>query len=435
MTVRRTRTSAAAIVLLAGVGQMVAAANEQRGHIEAAPSPDMVIDAIVGARYVVFLAGLAAVMAVGGLLRGERNARWLAIAAGLISIARNPTRMTAIEVICVGIFVAALLVLGVNRRSFMVRSGASGAGPGLALLLGGLAGVYAYGTVGLYVLDWNFSGATTLWQSASEAARLLFLLPTSTVRPAIGHGRWFIDSVRYGSTIVVLLGVSRLVAAAVHAPSRHDADTVCALREQWGSNALAPFCTLAGTRWHITADRTAFVAYKVVGTTAVALGESVGEPQACVRAVHEFVQLCEANGWTVGFHQVTAAGQESFAQAGLQLRKIGEEAIVAVQQWSLESAAEQVAPVRGAPRGARRVPSWSSWISRSTTRRWRTCRTSPTAGSAAVHIANARSRSVSSTPTTSGARSCSPCVTPRPAESVPSPTSSRVTARASATST
>jgi len=96
MTVRRTRTSAAAIVLLAGVGQMVAAANEQRGHIEAAPSPDMVIDAIVGARYVVFLAGLAAVMAVGGLLRGERNARWLAIAAGFISIARNPTRMTAI---------------------------------------------------------------------------------------------------------------------------------------------------------------------------------------------------------------------------------------------------------------------------------------------------------------------------------------------------
>lgn len=337
MTARRIRTGAAAATLIAGIAQMIVAANERGQRTEAGLGPDVLIDAIFGARYVLFLAGLASVVAVGGLYRGRRNAWWLASGAALVSILRSATGMPTIEIVGLGIGVAMLLVLLCGRRSFTVTSGSARARPGLGLIVGGLAGVYVYGTVGLYVLDWDFRGATTLWQAAREAARLLFLLPTSTIEPVSRHGSWFLDSVRFGSTVVVLLGVTRMVAAAVHRPERLEDETVRQLLGQWGCNALAPFCTLADTRWMITEDRQAFVAFKVVGTTAVALGEPVGEPQACVRAVAEFVAMSQSNGWIVGFHQVTPLGADTLGRAGLELLKIGEEAIVPVQDWSLDA--------------------------------------------------------------------------------------------------
>ena len=337
MTVRRIRTGAAAALLMAGISQMIVAANQRGQRAEAGLGPDVLVDAIFGARYVLFLAGLASVVAVGGLYRGRRNAWWLAVGAALASIGRNPKGMPPIEVVGIGIGVATLLLLLGSRRSFTVTSRSARRWPGLGLVAVGLAGVYVYGIVGLYVLDWNFRGATTLTQSAREAARLLFLLPTSTIEPVSRHGIWLLDSVRFGSTVVVLVGLARMVAAAVHRPDRREEETVRQLLDRWGCTTLAPFCTLADTRWMITEDRQAFVAFKVVGTTAVALGEPVGEPHACLRAVAEFVTMAHSNGWLVGFHQVTPGGAETLHRAGLQLAKVGEEAIVPVQDWSLDA--------------------------------------------------------------------------------------------------
>jgi lysylphosphatidylglycerol synthetase-like protein (DUF2156 family) len=73
----------------------------------------------------------------------------------------------------------------------------------------------------------------------------------------------------------------------------------------------------------------------LLGHTAVALGEPVGEPQARALVVREFAEFCDLNGWRFCFHQVSPRGAEELEQWGLQAIKIGEEAVVPVQSFAL----------------------------------------------------------------------------------------------------
>ena len=106
------------------------------------------------------------------------------------------------------------------------------------------------------------------------------------------------------------------------------------LIDSWATNSLASFHLLEGTSWFIGDDRRAFIGYRLVGITAVALAEPIGEPESRIQVVAEFLDLCELNGWVPAFHQLSSRSDEMFAAAGLKCLKIGEEAIVPVQTWS-----------------------------------------------------------------------------------------------------
>jgi membrane associated rhomboid family serine protease len=49
------------------------------------------------------------------------------------------------------------------------------------------------------------------------------------------------------------------------------------------------------------------------------------------------LEFCDDNGWTVGFHQVTPAGRETLARAGLRSLKIGENAVIPVDGFELSA--------------------------------------------------------------------------------------------------
>lgn len=335
MTARWVRRVVAAIVLLLGVTNLVLAA-EDRTHMRAGfLGAGWALDAVFGARYVLLIAGIGLIIVSRSLLHGKRNAWWIALAASLVSTSGHHVKQS--DALGLGLSIATIVMLIVTRRCFVARSDPALVRRGVQLLGIGLLAVLAYGTIGLYFLDRNFRTSTTLGESIEDALRLLVLLPTSTIEPVTRHGRWFVDSVRFAALAVIFVGIARIVATVVFRHDRSDHQTVLDILNRWGTTSLAPFALLDDKSWLIAQDRDAFIGYKVIGTTAVALGEPIGSPESCRQVLDEFSDLCSLNGWTPAFHQVTPGSEPTLRAAGFKTLKIGEEAIIDVQSWSIDA--------------------------------------------------------------------------------------------------
>jgi phosphatidylglycerol lysyltransferase len=328
------RRLCAGVVLALGAVDLVGAAAVRPVVRAGFLGVDYAVAAVVGARYVLLAAGLAAVLTIRGLLHGKRAAWWVALVASVASLPghhlhrADPAGMLNA--------VAAVVVLLAGRRAFVARADPALLRRGVAMLVAGELSVFGYAVVGLYELDEQFRRPTTVVSSVRDALRLLFLLPVA-VEPVTRHGRFFIDSVRVAALAVAMLGLTWLVATVVGRPGhRADRVRVAQLLDRYATTALAHFHLLDDKNWVFDAQRRAFVGYTVVGTTAVALGEPVGDPGACREAARQFLQQCELNGWTPAFHQVTGPGRELLADLGLRTLMIGEEAIVDVRTWSIE---------------------------------------------------------------------------------------------------
>lgn len=290
-------------------------------------------------RYALYVAGIVLVVAARGLWFGKRTA-WriavaitVAIAAGTtLSAIRNaagPTTATTI------IGVAFLGVLLASRGWFRVRSDPGLARTGVQTLAVGTAAVFAYGVIGINALDDHLRHSPSALESVGATLRLLFLVPSS-VETTTHFGAGFVASVRGAMVFVIFLSVLRLVAGVLHDQAPTAERTVRRLLADFGTGTLDHFVLLDDKRWLIGSDGDAFVAYKVLGTTAVALGGPIGAVDSRPVVLREFIDLCEANGWTYAFHQVRPEDLPMFDEVGgLTALKIGEEAIVPVATWSL----------------------------------------------------------------------------------------------------
>ena len=332
MRPRLHRRAAAAATASLGAADLVLAAG-RRTHVRVTfAGARWAVQAVIGARFLLLVAGLVLLLVTRGLLHGKRNAWRVAITVSLASLAGHHVKEADAVGLSLTLGVVALLV--VCRSSFRARSDPALARRGLQLLVVGQLITFVYGTLGLSLLDRHFRDAPSLSQSAREAFRLLLLLPTSSIEPTTRHGSWFIDSVRVAALGVALAAVVRVLATFVRPRSAGDRRLVEHLLAEWATSPLAYFGVLADKAWLIAADRRSYVAYKLVGTTAVALGDPVGAPESCRAVVGEFVEMCELNGWTPAVHQAEDDASGAFAAAGLKLLKIGEEAVVDVQAWN-----------------------------------------------------------------------------------------------------
>jgi phosphatidylglycerol lysyltransferase len=109
------------------------------------------------------------------------------------------------------------------------------------------------------------------------------------------------------------------------------------LLDRWGGAPLLFFALLPDKRYLFgdSEDAEWGVAYRVVGRHALALGDPLGDPNAIPQAVAAFVDLCRRQGWRPSFYQVTAAHLDTYRAAGLRPVKVGEDAQIALAEFSL----------------------------------------------------------------------------------------------------
>lgn len=292
------------------------------------------MDAINGSRFGLVLLGMVMLTVVPALWHGKRSAWGLALACALLSAALHPLKNIDLW----GTMASATLVgalLG-GRTLFRARSDPPTARRGTLILVFGVLVVFVYGVLGVYLLDREFAHATSIWESLTDTVRLMFLLPATQAQPRTPHGAWFIDSVRVAMAAALVIGVAHLLQPVMYRGTRRqERAAVRALLERYGDSSLAFFALLPDKAYFIAESGDAVLAYRVIRSTAVVMGDPIGNPSRFADLVAAFSAHCALNGWALAFHQATGRHLDLYHRAGLKALKIGEEAIVPVEEFSL----------------------------------------------------------------------------------------------------
>jgi len=142
-----------------------------------------------------------------------------------------------------------------------------------------------------------------------------------------------------GAAVVLLLvALARLLGyAPPEAPLPTDADFQDAAKVIASQPSTFPnLAFLADKTLLFDDDRGAFVMYGVQGRTWVALGDPVGPADRLGNVIRLFLERCQDFGGVPVFYEITPAHLHRYADFGLTVVKLGEEAKVDLQQFKLE---------------------------------------------------------------------------------------------------
>lgn len=147
-----------------------------------------------------------------------------------------------------------------------------------------------------------------------------------------------------GAAVTVLaFGIIRLlrpVPPPVAPPSKQDLDDAEAMIKS--QDSTLPFLVFLGDKGVLfSQDRTAFLMYAVQGRTWVALGEPVGPPGAADECIRYFVDRATDSDGQAVFYQIGPDCLHRYADLGMAFLKLGEEARVRLDSFSLEGSARR----------------------------------------------------------------------------------------------
>lgn len=193
----------------------------------------------------------------------------------------------------------------------------------------------------------RFSGGWSLAVVAGVAAST-YLGFVAYAHVAYSHELWWqfefqADAPRFlrasvGAGVVLLaFAAARLFRPAGHVVAPPSAEDLAAadaiVRAQ--SRTLPHLAFLGDKGLIFNANRTAFLMYGVRGRTWVALGDPVGPEDEASDLIREFLERCHDVNGTPAFYQVTPGHLHHYANFGLTFIKLGEEAHVDLDGFSL----------------------------------------------------------------------------------------------------
>jgi lysyl-tRNA synthetase, class II len=103
-----------------------------------------------------------------------------------------------------------------------------------------------------------------------------------------------------------------------------------------GSDSLAYFALRRDKALFFSASGRSFLAYRVVGGTAIVSGDPIGDRAELRELVSEFRRVARAKGWRVAVAGVPAETLREYAELGFRAMYVGDEAVVEPQAFSLE---------------------------------------------------------------------------------------------------
>ena len=339
-TARRTARAPGVVALLVGVGAALnllhAVLPGSNDGLLRNVTPDAV-GPLAHATGVV--ASVALLVAARGLARRRRRAWQVAVAVAALSatlhVLHGINDGTLASVV--------ILVLLLARRQDFDRPGDSSTRVVvLSRALISVATIAAYGFAVLWIHRIEADQPFTLRFAFGEIARGVFGLHLRGSPHFAGHfGTWFPLS-------LVLLGSAATVwtLAGWLAPWRYrvrheqrERELAAALVHTWGLDTLAPFVLRADKSYYFTSDEAAFLAYRVLGGVAIVSGDPIGPPDRFDELISSFVAHAHARDWRLAILGASEQWLPLYGRHGLHALYHGDEAVVDVEEFSLDGRA------------------------------------------------------------------------------------------------
>lgn len=280
--------------------------------------------------------GFLLLVLAANLLRRKRVAWLLTVALLVLSIISNLIKGWDYEE---SLLAAVLLVqLLLMRGQFTAQSDRPSIAQGIRGLVGALLFTLAYGTLGFYLLDRDYSVNFDFGAAILQTLAMFFTADNAGLQPTSQFGRFFADSIYIIGAVTLSYSLSMLLHPVLlrSRATTIDRDRAIAIVEKYGRSSLARFTLFDDKFYHFSASGKSVIAYVAKGQAAIALGDAIGPADDRREAIVGFQQLCTQNDWDAAFYQTLPSDLELYQSLGLQALQIGEEAIVDLNTFTLD---------------------------------------------------------------------------------------------------
>lgn len=236
--------------------------------------------------------------------------------------------------------VITMLTLLVFHRHFTVRSEPRSMAWGLALAGVCLIIAMAYGTAGFWFLDRkDFGVEFHISQALARTFREFSFAGNPDLVPDTRRAHWFLDSlIAFGSVAAVTAAYSLFRPLAYRLRTLpHERARVSDILKEHGRTPNDFFKLWPDKSYFFSRSGDSCIAYRVAWDVALALGDPVGPGDEIEPVTRDFLAYCDSSGWSAAFHQVLPDLLEIYTSLGLQVVKVGEEAVVDLERFSSET--------------------------------------------------------------------------------------------------
>jgi lysyl-tRNA synthetase class 2 len=154
-------------------------------------------------------------------------------------------------------------------------------------------------------------------------------------------GRAVNDALPVATALVVLAILFVVVGPLADLPEPHETERrrIAELCASPASDLLAPFTTRTDKRYVFSPDGRAAIGYRVAFGVGVAGAGPIGAPDAHAAALAAFIQRCDERGWRPAMIGASQPTRDLAKQMGMRGLQIGDEAIVPVAPFRLDTPA------------------------------------------------------------------------------------------------
>ena len=279
------------------------------------------------------------VMCSGFLLKGLRMAWYVAVALCSLSIVANLSKGLDFEEAWFAFLV--LLMLLYSSKHYFVQSNRRLSSLNLSLVLWLIGVVLLYGITGFYFLNAkHFNTDFTIVNAVSNTLHGFVLLNGDVAEPQTAIGQYFLYSINFFSVISLSALFYWMVNPCQLAEEEVDGQMEIAQRilERYGKSPVDYFKTYGDKDLFFNKELTGFIAYKKCYGFAMVLEGPVCEDteDAMKELINAFEHYCRKSSLKTAYYRVDGRHLGVFKQLGKKSFLIGEEAIVNVDNFSLE---------------------------------------------------------------------------------------------------
>lgn len=295
-------------------------------------------NAIAASNYTVFIAGAFMLLTAVYMLRGLRNAWWIAIALCVVSFVGHLTKAIDYEEAVFALIVMTALIF--SRKQYYIRGNPKLYSIGIWSAILSVVAVLVYGTIGFYFLDKkHFDIDFNLWQSISYTIKNFVLIGSTDLKPASHFAKYFIISINISGLLSLSFLFYTIIRPYFAREKTGHEQLVPAkiIVEKYGRSGLDYFKTYNDKIIFKPPEIDSFLAYRTAGSFAVVLEDPVADNAETMKKCAElFDRYCFENGLRNIYYRVPEESLVMYKELSKKSLFVGQEGIVDLNNFTLE---------------------------------------------------------------------------------------------------
>ena len=287
-------------------------------------------------KLLVLFVGVGLIITTAYLIRGYRNAFYVAILFCILSLFGNIVKAWDYEEATISLIVLMLLLIG--RKEYRIQSSIKWMRIGLITVLTLLVMVCLLGIVSFNFIAKKHFGIDFNWQdSVVHTLKSFFLLYDDSLDPKTHFAKDFLDICRitgmlsWGFLLFALLKPRPLRSLA----EDEERNKATSLLKNYSSYGNDYFKIYYDKLFFFSLINEGFISYKIASGFAICLDEPVCAPDDKLEVLQEFEAFCKQQGLKTIYYRVDENSLPWFNTLGKQKIFIGQEAILEVPKFML----------------------------------------------------------------------------------------------------